>query len=127
MAKVLGRENALLSVDLTRVNDQYLTNVLLKINAKLGGMNLLLQIETNHAILLVSNVPTIILGMVVSDGSPGQSDIPSIVAVVSSRKWRLVSKYMASVCSQSPKLEMIDSLFKPQGTEDDGFIQEVPG
>ncbi|CAM0880911.1 unnamed protein product [Alopecurus aequalis] len=107
-----------------RVNDQYLTNVLLKINAKLGGMNSLLQIETNPAIPLVSNVPTIILGMDVSHGSPGQSDVPSIAAVVSSREWPLVSKYRASVRSQSPKLEMIDSLFKPQGTEDDGLIRE---
>jgi eukaryotic translation initiation factor 2C len=107
----------------TRVNDQYLTNVLLKINAKLGGMNSLLQIETSPAIPLVSKVPTIILGMDVSHGSPGQSDVPSIAAVVSSREWPLVSKYRASVRSQSPKLEMIDSLFKPQGKEDDGLIK----
>ncbi|AQK89308.1 argonaute4a [Zea mays] len=65
----------------TRVNDQYLTNVLLKINAKLGGLNSLLQIETSPAIPLVSKVPTIILGMDVSHGSPGHSDIPSVAAV----------------------------------------------
>ncbi|VAH60215.1 unnamed protein product [Triticum turgidum subsp. durum] len=64
----------------TRVNDQYLTNVLLKINAKLGGMNSLLQIEMSPSIPLVSKVPTLILGMDVSHGSPGQSDIPSIAA-----------------------------------------------
>uniref|UniRef100_A0A0D9Y6P3 Piwi domain-containing protein n=1 Tax=Oryza glumipatula TaxID=40148 RepID=A0A0D9Y6P3_9ORYZ len=110
----------------TRVNDQYITNVLLKINAKLGGLNSLLQIETSPSIPLVSKVPTIILGMDVSHGSPGQSDIPSIAAVVSSREWPLVSKYRASVRSQSPKLEMIDGLFKPQGAqEDDGLIREL--
>uniref|UniRef100_A0A0D9UZK6 Piwi domain-containing protein n=1 Tax=Leersia perrieri TaxID=77586 RepID=A0A0D9UZK6_9ORYZ len=109
----------------TRVNDQYITNVLLKINAKLGGLNSLLQIETSPCIPLVSKVPTIILGMDVSHGSPGQSDIPSIAAVVSSREWPLVSKYRASVCSQSPKLEMIDGLFKPKGTQDDdGLIRD---
>ncbi|KAF7029304.1 hypothetical protein CFC21_041093 [Triticum aestivum] len=108
----------------TRVNDQYLTNVLLKINAKLGGMNSLLQIEMSPSIPLVSKVPTLILGMDVSHGSPGQSDIPSIAAVVGSREWPLVSKYRASVRSQSPKLEMIDSLFKPQGTDDDGLVRE---
>ncbi|VAH60230.1 unnamed protein product [Triticum turgidum subsp. durum] len=90
----------------TRVNDQYLTNVLLKINAKLGGMNSLLQIEMSPSIPLVSKVPTLILGM------------------VGSREWPLVSKYRASVRSQSPKLEMIDSLFKPQGTDDDGLVRE---
>jgi eukaryotic translation initiation factor 2C len=108
----------------TRVNDQYLTNVLLKINAKLGGLNSLLQIEAVPSIPLVSKSPTIILGMDVSHGSPGQSDVPSIAAVVSSREWPLISKYRASVRAQSPKMEMIDSLFKPQGTEDDGLIRE---
>nr|CAB3472832.1 unnamed protein product [Digitaria exilis] len=66
----------------TRVNDQYLTNVLLKINAKLGGLNSLLQVETSPAMPLVSKVPTIILGMDVSHGSPGQSDVLSIAAGV---------------------------------------------
>ncbi|TVU22668.1 hypothetical protein EJB05_32383, partial [Eragrostis curvula] len=108
----------------TRVNDQYLTNVLLKINAKLGGLNSMLQVEASPSIPLVSKEPTIILGMDVSHGSPGQSDVPSIAAVVSSRQWPLISKYRASVRAQSPKMEMIDSLFKPQGTEDDGLIRE---
>uniref|UniRef100_A0A0D9WZ08 Piwi domain-containing protein n=1 Tax=Leersia perrieri TaxID=77586 RepID=A0A0D9WZ08_9ORYZ len=107
-----------------RVNDQYLLNVLLKINAKLGGMNSLLQVEASPAIPLVSNRPTIILGMDVSHGQPGQSDRPSIAAVVSSRQWPLISKYRASVHTQSPKLEMMSSLFKPRGTEDDGLIRE---
>jgi hypothetical protein len=48
---------------------------------QLGGMNSLLQIETSPAIPLVSKVPTIILGMDVSHGSPGHSDVPSIAAV----------------------------------------------
>lgn len=52
----------------TRVNDQYLTNVLLKINAKLGGLNSLLTVERTPAMPLVSKVPTIILEMDVSHG-----------------------------------------------------------
>ncbi|WVZ71611.1 hypothetical protein U9M48_020179 [Paspalum notatum var. saurae] len=108
----------------TRVDDRCLTNVLLKINAKLGGLNSLLQVEITPAIPLVSKVPTLILGMDVSHGSPGQSDVPSIAAVVSSREWPLISKYRASVRSQSPKVEMIDSLFKPNGTGDDGLIRD---
>jgi len=43
---------------------------------------------------------------------PGQSDIPSIAAVVSSRQWPLKYKYRASVWTQSPRSEMLDSLFK---------------
>ncbi|XP_072959526.1 protein argonaute 4B-like [Typha angustifolia] len=109
----------------TRVNDQYLTNVLLKINAKLGGMNSLLQVEHSPAIPLVSKIPTIILGMDVSHGSPGQSDLPSIAAVVSSRQWPLISRYRAAVRTQSPKVEMIDSLFKPSGNDDEGIVREL--
>ncbi|XP_021902597.1 protein argonaute 4-like isoform X2 [Carica papaya] len=110
----------------TRVNDQYLTNVLLKINAKLGGLNSILAIEHSPAIPIVSKAPTIILGMDVSHGSPGQSDVPSIAAVVSSRQWPLISRYRASVRTQSPKVEMIDSLFKRVSeTEDDGIMREL--
>lgn len=110
----------------TRVNDQYLTNVLLKINAKLGGLNSMLAVEHSPSIPLVSKVPTIILGMDVSHGSPGHSDVPSIAAVVSSRQWPLISRYRASVRTQSPKVEMIDNLFKPvSNTEDDGIIREL--
>jgi eukaryotic translation initiation factor 2C len=110
----------------TRVNDQYLTNVLLKINAKMGGLNSMMVMEHMSSIPLVSKVPTIILGMDVSHGSPGQSDIPSIAAVVSSRQWPLISKYRASVRTQSPKVEMIDSLFKKvSDTEDEGIMREL--
>ncbi|KAJ4771651.1 Argonaute family protein [Rhynchospora pubera] len=113
----------------SRVNDQYLTNLLLKINAKLGGMNSLLQVEDSSSIPVVSEIPTIILGMVVTPGSPGQLDCPSIAAVVSSMQWPLISKYRASVHAQSPRLEMIDSLFKPKvtdyGPKDEGIIREL--
>ncbi|XP_028555920.1 protein argonaute 4B-like [Dendrobium catenatum] len=112
-----------------RVDNQYLTNLLLKINAKLGGMNSLLQLENITAFPIVSKAATIILGMDVSHGSPGRSDVPSIAAVVSSRQWPLISKYRASVRTQSPKEEMIDSIFKlvsradGKGTYDDGIIR----
>ncbi|PIA48671.1 hypothetical protein AQUCO_01400922v1 [Aquilegia coerulea] len=109
-----------------RVNDQLLANVLLKINAKLGGLNSLLAVEHSRNIPLISNVPTMILGMDVSHGSPGQSDIPSVAAVVSSRQWPSISRYRASVRTQSPKLEMVDSLFKPvSDTVDEGLVREL--
>ncbi|KAK9912338.1 hypothetical protein M0R45_036206 [Rubus argutus] len=110
----------------TKVNDQYITNVLLKINAKLGGMNSLLTVEHSPSIPLVSKSPTLILGMDVSHGSPGRSDVPSIAAVVSSRHWPLISRYRAAVRTQSPKVEMIASLFKPvSDKEDQGIIKEL--
>ncbi|KAJ8770392.1 hypothetical protein K2173_015006 [Erythroxylum novogranatense] len=108
-----------------RVNEQYLMNVLLKINAKLGGLNSLLAFEQSRNLPVVSKVPTIIFGMDVSHGSPGQSGIPSIAAVVSSRNWPTLSRYRACVRSQLPKVETIDSLFQPIEKGDDGIVREL--
>ncbi|KAH9675039.1 protein argonaute 4A [Citrus sinensis] len=92
----------------------------------LGGLNSLLAIEQSKNLPLVSKVPTIIFGMDVSHGSPGHSNVPSVAAVVSSRNWPILSRYRASVRSQSTKLEMIDSLFKPLPNKDDaGIVREL--
>lgn len=86
----------------------------------------MLAIEQSKNLPLVSKVPTIIFGMDVSHGSPGHSNVPSIAAVVSSRNWPILSRYRASVRSQSAKLEMIDSLFKPLPNKDDaGIVREL--
>nr|XP_023881007.1 protein argonaute 16 [Quercus suber] len=109
-----------------KVNDQYLTNLLLKINSKLGGINSLLAIEHSSRVPLINDTPTLILGMDVSHGSPGRSDVPSVAAVVGSRSWPLISRYRASVRTQSPKVEMIDALYKPlEDGSDDGIIREL--
>ncbi|GMG98718.1 hypothetical protein Nepgr_000558 [Nepenthes gracilis] len=109
-----------------KITDQYLTNVLLKINAKLGGTNSMLAVEQASCIPLIKDTPTMILGMDVSHGSPGESDIPSIVAVVGSLSWPHISRYRAAVRSQSPKVEMIECLFKPlENGEDDGIMREL--
>ncbi|XP_051145305.1 protein argonaute 4A-like [Andrographis paniculata] len=111
---------------LQHINDQYLTNLILKINAKLGGLNSMLTIERSLTMPLVSKAPTIIVGMDVSHGSPGQFDAPSIAAVVASRDWPLISRYRAEVRTQSSKLEMIDSLFKPVTDKlDDGTFVDL--
>ncbi|PIA57158.1 hypothetical protein AQUCO_00600113v1 [Aquilegia coerulea] len=88
----------------TKINDQYLTNVLLKINSKLGEINSLLEVERIPTLPRLKKTPTMILGMDVSHGSPGHP------CVVGSRSWTLISKYKASVRTQSPKVEMIDSV-----------------
>lgn len=110
----------------TKINDQYLTNVLLKINSKLGGINSLLALEQSSLIPLIKDTPTMILGMDVSHGSPGRSDIPSVAAVVGSQSWPLISRYRAAVRTQSSKVEMIDALYKPIANgNDDGIIREL--
>lgn len=44
-------------------------------------MNSLLAIEQPSRVPVIKDTPTMILGMDVSHGSPGRSDIPSIAAV----------------------------------------------
>lgn len=41
----------------------------------------MLTVEHSPSLPMVSKAPTIILGMDVSHGSPGQTDVPSIAAV----------------------------------------------
>ncbi|KAL2971795.1 hypothetical protein AAZX31_15G217400 [Glycine max] len=64
-----------------KITDQYLTNVLLKINSKLGGINSLLTIEHSGHLPLIKDTPTMILGMDVSHNSPGRLDSPSIALI----------------------------------------------
>ncbi|PPS05049.1 hypothetical protein GOBAR_AA15613 [Gossypium barbadense] len=72
----------------------------------------MLTLGKTPSIPVVSKVPTIILRMGALFGFPKQSDVPSIAAMVSSRRWPLISSYGASGCIQSLKLKMIDSFFK---------------
>jgi hypothetical protein len=48
---------------------------------QLGGMNSFLLSEVTRSIPLFSNIPTLIIGMDVSHGSPYQLNVPSIAAV----------------------------------------------
>ncbi|KAL1205751.1 Protein argonaute 6 [Cardamine amara subsp. amara] len=112
----------------TKISEQYFTNVLLKINSKLGGINSLLEIEISCSIPLINKIPTLILGMDVSHGPPGRANVPSVAAVVGSTCWPLISRYRAAVRTQSPKVEMIDSLFQPiENVEkgDNGIMNEL--
>ncbi|MED6153789.1 Protein argonaute 4A [Stylosanthes scabra] len=96
-------------------------------------MNSFLSMERPPSIPLLRHQPTIILGMDVSHGAPGRSDAPSIAAVVSSRyhnlykeSWPSISCCRAAVRTQSPRVEMIQSLYKPVGNKDDqGIIREL--
>ncbi|KAF6146615.1 hypothetical protein GIB67_008901 [Kingdonia uniflora] len=111
-------------VEPTRVNDQYLINILLKINENLGGLNSMLTTEHGLNIPMISKAPTMMLGMDVSHGSPGQADVLSISVMVSSRQWSSISRYRACVRTLSPKVEMVVALFKrDSNTIDANIIQ----
>ncbi|KAG8480778.1 hypothetical protein CXB51_025444 [Gossypium anomalum] len=56
----------------------------------------MLTLGQTPSIPVVSKVPTIILGMGALFGFSERSDMPSIAAMVSSRRWPLISSYGAS-------------------------------
>lgn len=63
------------------MSKQYLANVALKINVKVGGRNTVLADAVSRRIPLVSDIPTIIFGADVTHPHPGEDSSPSIAAV----------------------------------------------
>ncbi|KAF3330154.1 hypothetical protein FCM35_KLT05485 [Carex littledalei] len=115
-------------------NKQYLENVALKINVKVGGTNTLLEStlvrngpDRNP---FLTDKPTIIFGADVTHPPPGEDSSPSIAAVVASMDWPRAAKYKGLVCAQQHRQEIISDLFTetkdPQrGTVYGGMIREL--
>ncbi|CAL9759948.1 unnamed protein product [Musa acuminata subsp. burmannicoides] len=113
-----------------KISRQYLANVALKINVKVGGRNTVLMDALSRRIPFVSDQPTIIFGADVTHPHPGEDSSPSIAAVVASQDWPEVTKYAGLVCAQAHRQELIQDLFKvwqdPQrGTVTGGMIKEL--
>uniref|UniRef100_A0A7I4BLH5 Argonaute family member n=1 Tax=Physcomitrium patens TaxID=3218 RepID=A0A7I4BLH5_PHYPA len=99
-----------------QLNDQYLGNLALKINLKMGGFNSPLSPRMVSCL----GPSTIIFGMDVSHGSPGESSVPSIAAVVATKNWPDVFHYSTQVRIQPAKTEMIEGLHDSKG----GMVKE---
>ncbi|KAG0475514.1 hypothetical protein HPP92_015200 [Vanilla planifolia] len=113
-----------------KCNKQYLENVALKINVKVGGCNTVLEDAITKNIPLVTDRPTIIFGADVTHPAPGEDSMASIAAVVASMDWPWITKYKGLVSSQSHRQEIIEDLFKitpdPQrGNVPGGLIREL--
>lgn len=113
-----------------KMSKQYLANVALKINVKVGGRNTVLMDAISRRIPLVSDRPTIIFGADVTHPHPGEDSSPSIAAVVASQDWPEITKYAGLVCAQAHRQELIQDLYKvwqdPQrGTVSGGMIKEL--
>ncbi|MQM08404.1 hypothetical protein Taro_041262 [Colocasia esculenta] len=113
-----------------RMSKQYLANVALKINVKVGGRNTVLVDALTRRIPLVSDRPTIIFGADVTHPHPGEDSSPSIAAVVASQDWPEVTKYAGLVSAQAHRQELIQDLFKVyqdpvRGTVTGGMIKEL--
>jgi eukaryotic translation initiation factor 2C len=92
----------------SRANIQYWANVLLKVNVKLGGINLVPE-QATASILTDPNTPTIVMGADVMHPPPGSQEIPSYSALVSSVDSN-VSKYIAVTDVQTRRVELIENL-----------------
>ncbi|KAJ7771738.1 Piwi domain-containing protein [Mycena metata] len=85
--------------------NQYMNNLILKINTRLGGINFVPQ---SIAMTELRRVPTMILGGDVSHPAPG-STLPSVAALVSSTD-PFACQYVASVNVQASRVEIIQDL-----------------
>lgn len=109
---------------------QYLANVALKINVKVGGRNTVLVDAIYRSLPVVSDQPTIVFGADVTHPPPGEDSSPSIAAVVASQDWPEITKYAGLVCAQAHREELIQDLYKSRedpvrGTVDSGMIKEL--
>lgn len=91
-----------------RAKEQYWMNVLLKVNVKLGGINV---IPDPSAVMALSDPanPTIVMGADVIHPAPGSTDRPSFTAVVGNVDSN-TAKYVATSRVQTGRQEIIDDL-----------------
>jgi eukaryotic translation initiation factor 2C len=90
----------------SRPNPQYCSNVLLKVNMKLGGINN--TIVPNPTTSFFLDRPAAIFGADVTHAAPG-SELPSIAAVVASMD-RYATRYEVALSSQPSRKEIISEL-----------------
>ncbi|KAL6509670.1 argonaute 1 [Orobanche gracilis] len=119
-----------LSKHVYRMSKQYLANVALKINVKVGGRNTVLVDALSRRMPLVSDRPTIIFGADVTHPHPDEDSSPSIAAVVASQDWPEITKYAGLVSAQAHRQELIQDLYKTwqdpvKGTMHGGMIMEL--
>lgn len=101
---------------------QYLENVSLKVNAKCGGRNSVLELAMQGKFPYLSDRPTIIFGADVTHPQPGEDSSPSIAAVVASMDWPQVTKYRALVSAQPHREEIIQDLYHKREDPKKGVI-----
>ncbi|KAG8905954.1 hypothetical protein FRB99_007888 [Tulasnella sp. 403] len=89
-------------------NAQYWANVCLKINVKLGGINVVPRAESIRVLVDPAN-PTLVIGADVMHPGPGVGGRPSFASVIGSVD-STTSKYIATTRAQRPRQEMIEEL-----------------
>ncbi|KAK4490521.1 hypothetical protein RD792_001201 [Penstemon davidsonii] len=113
-----------------KYNKQYMENVALKMNVKVGGRNMVLDQAVARRIPFLTDRPTIVFGADVTHPQPGEDSSPSIAAVVASMDWPQVTTYRGLVSAQGHRVEIIQDLYKTsqdpkRGTIHGGMIREL--
>ncbi|CAI5522628.1 unnamed protein product, partial [Closterium sp. Naga37s-1] len=103
-------------------NDQYLTNVALKMNMKMRGVNWVLTDTIRRSMRPLNEMPTMVFGLDVSHGAPG-SHAPSVAAVVASMDPN-ASKYAVRRRAQHRRQETILGLFDAE-SDTGGMLCEL--
>ncbi|KAL3833779.1 hypothetical protein ACJIZ3_008515 [Penstemon smallii] len=93
-----------LSPPANKANDQYLANLCLKINAKLGGSNFELTGKFPH---FKAEDHVMFIGADVNHPAPMNASCPSIAAVVGTVNWPAANRYAARVSPQAHRTEKI--------------------
>ncbi|OAY50078.1 protein argonaute 7 [Manihot esculenta] len=101
-----------LFTNLGKLSSQFLSNLSLKINAKLGGCTVALYNSLPSQIprLLHSDEPVIFMGADVTHPHPLDDFSPSVAAVVGSMNWPAANKYASRMRSQTHRQEIIQDL-----------------
>lgn len=113
--------------NLGKLNSQFLANLALKINAKVGGSTVALfnSLPSQIPRLLSPNEPVIFMGADVTHPHPLDDYSPSVAAVVGSINWPSANKYVSRMRSQTHRQEIIEDLGEMVGEILTEFHQEV--
>lgn len=117
--------------NLAKLSSQFLANLALKINAKVGGCTVALfnSLPSQLPQLFHLDEPVIFMGADVTHPHPLDDSSPSIAAVVGSVNWPAANKYVSRMRSQTHRQEIIHDLAAMAGEilEDfRGRLSELP-
>ncbi|XP_051145595.1 protein argonaute 7 [Andrographis paniculata] len=113
--------------NLGKLSSQFLANMALKINAKVGGCTVALynSLPSQMPRLFRQEDPVIFMGADVTHPHPLDDVSPSVAAVVGSVNWPEANKYVSRMRSQTHRQEIIEDLGAMVGEILDDFYEEL--